>query len=311
MRKPRRWSPNCWAPIPSVGQIGEIIAGRAAGNPFFAEEITRELAERGVLVGERGGYACRTDVAEVSVPPTLQATIAARIDRLDPAAKHTLAAAAVVGSRFNPDLLASLEVDPAVDELIDADLIDQVRFTPRAEYAFRHPLIRTVAYESQLKADRARLHRLLAAAIEAREPESADQNAALIAEHFEAAGDLHAAYGWHMRAAAGRPTATSSQHDAVGSAPRTIADSLPADDPKQAAMRIAPRTMLCGTAYRVRVNVAGAHFDELRQLCIAAGDKASLAIATTGLVMDHAYQGRIREASQPGIGSHVPHRVAR
>ena len=85
---------------PSVGQIGEIIAGRAAGNPFFAEEITRELAERGVLVGERGGYTCRTDVADIGVPPTLQATIAARIDRLSPAAKQTLAAAAVIGFRF-------------------------------------------------------------------------------------------------------------------------------------------------------------------------------------------------------------------
>ena len=102
MRKPQRWSPNCSGPDPSVGQIGEVIAERAAGNPFFAEEITRDLAERGVLVGERGGYTCRTDVAEVSVPATLQATIAARIDRLGPAAKHTLAAAAVIGSRFNP-----------------------------------------------------------------------------------------------------------------------------------------------------------------------------------------------------------------
>ncbi len=286
-------------PDPSVGQIGEIIAGRADGNPFFAEEITRELAQRGVLVGERGGYACRADVAEVSVPATLQATIAARIDRLDPAAKHTLAAAAVVGSRFNPDLLASLEVDPVVDQLIAAELVDQVRFTPRAEYAFRHPLIRTVAYESQLKSDRARLHRRLAAAIEAHEPVSADQNAALIAEHLEAAGDLHAAYGWHMRAAA---WATSRDINAARRSwerAKTIADALPTEDPNQAAaMRIAPRTMLCGTAYRVRVNVADAHFDELRQLCTAAGDKASLSIGTAGMVMDHAYQGRIRAASR-------------
>ena len=66
---------------------------------------------------------------------------------------------------------------------------------------FHHPLIRTVAYESQLKSDRAQMHRRLAAAIEAGEPESADENAALIAEHLEAAGELHAAYGWHMRAA--------------------------------------------------------------------------------------------------------------
>jgi hypothetical protein len=73
-------------------------------------------------------------------------------------------------------------------------------FTPHAEYAFRHPLIRSVAYESQLKSDRAELHRRLAAAIEAREPESADQNAALIAEHLEAAGDLREAFDWYMRA---------------------------------------------------------------------------------------------------------------
>ena len=60
------------------------------------------------------------DVADVDVPATLQATIAARIDRLGPAAKHTLAAAAVIGARFDPDLLATLEVDPVVDELIAA-----------------------------------------------------------------------------------------------------------------------------------------------------------------------------------------------
>jgi hypothetical protein len=63
-------------------------------------------------------------------------------------------------------------------------------------------------------------------------------------------------------------------------------------------MRIAPRTMLCGIAYRVHMNVAGDRFDELRQLCTAAGDKASLAIAMAGLVMDHVYQDRMREASQ-------------
>ena len=79
---------------------------------------------------------------------------------------------------------------------------------------------------------------------------------------------------------------------------RRIADALPADDPDRAAMRIAPRTMLCGTAWRVHVNVAGDRFEELRELCTAAGDKASLAIAMAGLVMDHAFQGRMREASR-------------
>ena len=204
----------------------------------------------------------------------------------------------MIGSRFTPELVTALGIDPVVDELVRVELIDQVRFTPSAEYAFRHPLIRTVAYESQLKSDRAQLHRRLAAAIESREPDSADENAALIAEHLEAAGDLHAAYGWHMRAA------TWATNRDIGAArlswerARQIADALPAEDPNRAAMRIAPRTMLCGTAWRVHMNVAGARFDELRQLCTAAGDKASLAIGMAGLVMDHAFQDRLREASQ-------------
>ena len=66
-----------------------------------------------------------------------------------------------------------------VDELLGAELIDQVRFTPSAEYAFRHPLIRAVAYESQLKSDRAEWHRRVAAAIESTDPAAAEENAAL------------------------------------------------------------------------------------------------------------------------------------
>ena len=90
---------------PSVGAVGQTIAERTAGNPFFAEEMVRELAQRGVLRGNRSAYVSTVDAAEVSVPATVQATIAARIDRLNPAAKRTLSAAAVIGSRFDPGLL--------------------------------------------------------------------------------------------------------------------------------------------------------------------------------------------------------------
>ena len=94
-------------PDPSIGALGQKIAEKAAGNPFFAEEIVRELAERGVLLGETGAYISTAEVAEVSVPATLQATIAARIDRLDPAAKRTLSAAAVIGSTVQPGPLGN------------------------------------------------------------------------------------------------------------------------------------------------------------------------------------------------------------
>ena len=283
---------------PSVSELAKSIADRAAGNPFFTEEIVRDLTERGVLQGNRGALVRAVDAADMSVPATLQAAIAARIDRLDADSKQTLNAAAVIGSRFTPELVTALGVDPVVDELFRVELIDQVRFTPSAEYAFRHPLIRAVAYESQLKSDRARLHRRLAAAIEQRDPGTADENAALIAEHLEAAGELHDAYGWQMRAA------TWATNRDIGGArlswerAQAIADALPADDPGRAAMRIAPRAMLCANAWRVHENIAGDRFDELRHLCTAAGDKASLTIAMAGLVTDHVYHDRLREASQ-------------
>jgi len=281
---------------PSLAGLAETIAKRAAGNPFFAQEIVRDLAERAVLVGQRRAYACTAHVTDISVPGTLQAAIAARIDRLDPHAKRTLNAAAVVGSRFSRIQLEALGIEPALDDLVQAEVVDQVAFTPRAEYEFHHPLIRTVAYESQLKADRARLHRRVAAAIESRDPAAADENAALIAEHLEAAGDGQAAYGWHMRAATWATNRDIAAARLSWKRAQAIADALPADDPDWAAMRIAPRTMLCGTAFRVDAHVAG--FDELRRLCAAAGDNASLAIAMAGLVIDHAHQDQIRKASQ-------------
>jgi class 3 adenylate cyclase len=281
----------------SVGALGQQIAGRAAGNPFFAEEIVRDLAERRVLRGNRNAYESTTDVGEVSVPATLQATIAARIDRLDPAAKRTLSAASVIGSRFSRELLETLGIDPVLQDLVGGEFIDQIRFTGEPEYVFHHPLVRTVAYESQLKSDRAELHRRVAAAIESPDPTAAQENAALIAEHLEAAGDLHAAFGWHMRAATWATNRDIAAARLSWERATTIADALPAEDPNRAAMRIAPRTMLCGIAFRVHVNVAGARFDELRELCAAAGDKASLAIGMAGLVIDHVFQDRLRHAS--------------
>ena len=121
----------------------------------------------------RGAYVSTADVSEAKVPATLQATIAARIDRLDPNAKRTLSGAAVIGSRFDLDLLTVLGIEPVVADLVAAQFIDQVRFTRQHEYVFHHPLIRAVAYEAQLKSDCAELHRRVAAAIEQRSAGSA------------------------------------------------------------------------------------------------------------------------------------------
>lgn len=284
----------------SLHGLAEVISERAAGNPFFAEEIVRDLAERGSIGGTRGSYLLHDDVADITAPATLQAVIAARVDRLSSAAKRTLNAAAVIGSRFTPELVSALGIGPVFDELVTGELIDQIAFTPKAEYAFRHPLIRTVAYESQLKSDRAELHRRLAEMIEQRDPESADENAVLIAEHFNAAKDPHAAFTWYMRAgtwlthrdlAAAR---VSWQHA------RDVADQLPEADAERVAMRIAPRTLLCGSSWLAGGTMADTGFDELRDLATAAGDKVSLAMAMAGWVPALIVHARFAEASRLG-----------
>jgi adenylate cyclase len=284
-------------PDPSVHQLGQTIAEKAAGTPFFAEEIVRELSERGVLQGTPGAYVSKAVAAEVTVPATLQATIAARIDRLDPQAKRTLSAAAVVGSRFGANLLTELGIEPVVEDLLSAQLIDQVTFTGNPEYVFHHPLIRAVAYESQLKSDRAERHRRAATAIEVGDPASADENAALIAEHLEAAGDLQAAFDWHMRAGAWSLFRDIAAALTSWQRAKQVADRLPDDDPDRLSMRIAPRAALCGNAFRVGANVAAPGFDELRELCLAATDQRSLAIGMAAVVTGHLFDGHRSEAS--------------
>ncbi|HEY7051677.1 MAG TPA: adenylate/guanylate cyclase domain-containing protein [Mycobacterium sp.] len=281
----------------TVTGLAEHIAEKAAGNPFFAEEIVRDLAGRDVLYGNPGAYRLRGQVTDVSVPPTLQATISARIDRLTSAAKQTLSAAAVIGARFGPELLRELDIEPDLDELLAAELIDQVKFTRDGEFAFRHPLVRTVAYESQLKAARAELHRRLANLIESRNPETVDENAALIAEHLEAAGDLHAAFNWHMRAGTWLTNRDLTSARLSWEHARAIADALPADDPQRVPMRIAPRTLLCLSMFRAGGTMDDVGFEELRVLASEAGDKVSLAMAMAGQVGALIVHARFTEAS--------------
>ena len=227
-------------PHPSVRALVDHIAERASGNPFFAEELVRDLVGRGVLVGERGSYTCSDEAAKVDVPATLQAVIAARIDRLETSAKLTLNAAAVIGMRFDEELLTAVADDPNLGALVRAEIVDPVMFAPRAEYAFRHPLIQTVAYRSQLKSARAQLHRRLAAALQERDPDSMDENAALIAEHLEAAGNLPDAFAWHMRAGGWLTFRDVNAARLSWLRARRVADRLPADGTNREAMRIAP-----------------------------------------------------------------------
>jgi hypothetical protein len=138
--------------------------------------------------------------------------------------------------------------------LVAAQLVDQVKFTQVLEFAFHNPLIRAVAYEAHLRSDRADLHRRVAAAIEQQSGGSADENAALIAEHLAAAGDLQAAYEWHIRAGTWLNNRDIAAARVSWDRARQAADALPDDHLDRTAMRITPRTALCATDWRVHAD---------------------------------------------------------
>ena len=194
----------------------------------------------------------------------------------------------MIGNHFDVDTLCALLPESAstsLAELVSAELIDQIEFVPRQRYCFHHPLVRTVAYESQLSAVRARAHRRLAAAIEARGAGAVDDNAALIAAHLEAGGELVDAYRWHLRAAEWlRPRGLRAARAEWESA-RRIADGLTDDHDGVTAMRIAPRAMLISTALYVSdADGADDLYQELRDLSAQSGDLTPLALATAGLI---------------------------
>jgi adenylate cyclase len=272
----------------SLTGLSERIAHAAAGYPYFIEEIVRDLVGREVLSGSRGSYHLVGDLDEISVPATIQAVLAARIDRLPAEAKAMLNAAAVIGTRFDIETLRALRpgmVSSHLAELVAAELIDQTEFVPRQRYCFHHPLVRAVAYDSQLTATRTEAHRRLAAAIEARDSGTSDENAALIATHLEAAGEYSAAHRWHMRAAEWlRPRDLRAARGEWQSAQR-IADRLPDGGDDVMAKRIAPRTMLMSTLLYVGDDVdTHQQYLRFRDMSLTAGDVKSFAVGTAGRI---------------------------
>jgi class 3 adenylate cyclase/tetratricopeptide (TPR) repeat protein len=191
----------------SVRDLAAAIHVRTGGNPFFTEEVVRTLIESGQLAGERGSYCLVGPIDRLDVPPTVQALLAARIDRIGDLEKEVLQTAAVIGKEFTEPLLmrvcsrSGAEVQAALRTLKDAEFVYEQALYPVAEYAFKHPLTQEVALYSQLAERRKHTHATVAAALEADRADRLDENAALLAHHWEEAGDARTAVRWHRRAA--------------------------------------------------------------------------------------------------------------
>src|SRR5262249_29875192 len=191
---------------PSLAALRARVGERAGGHPVLLEELGQSLVEGGQLAGTPGAYRWVGGTADPTIPATVQSVLAARIDRLPEPAKAVLQAAAVIGREFTePVLRRVLEgtaeaLAGALGTLTRAELILEQALYPEAAYAFRHPLTHEVAYRSQLTERRRRVHARVAEALADVGAGSLDERSALLAHHWEEAGDALHALRWHARA---------------------------------------------------------------------------------------------------------------
>ena len=153
--------------------LKQMLIARTEGNPFFLEEGVQTLVETQVLVGERGDYRLAHPLASLQVPATVQAVLAARIDRLLPEEKRLLQTAAVIGTEVPFPLLQAIADMPedmlhgGLAHLQAAEFLYETSLFPERAYTFKHALTHEVAYSSLLQERRRALHARIVEAIEA------------------------------------------------------------------------------------------------------------------------------------------------
>ena len=173
----------------SLTRLKQLLIERTEGNPLFLEESARTLVETKVLLGERGRYRLGQDVDPVQMPPTVQAILAARIDRLLPEDKRLLQAASVLGKDVPVALLRAIaemsevELRQALTRLRGAEFLYEARVFPQVEYTFKHALTHDVAYGGLLDDRKTALHAAVVEAIERLRPELQVQHTDLLAHH--------------------------------------------------------------------------------------------------------------------------------
>jgi class 3 adenylate cyclase/predicted ATPase len=205
---------------PGLQPLKQLLIERTQGNPFFLEESVRTLVETQVLAGDPGAYQLEKDLPEIEVPATVQAILAARIDRLPAAEKRLLQTAAVIGNEVLLTLLQTISDLPADDlqrglsRLQAAEFLYETSLFPERIYTFKHALTQNVAYQSLLVSTRSQVHERIARVLEEQFRETVEAQPELLAHHYAEGGcPREAARQWHRAGA--RASARSAYVDAI------------------------------------------------------------------------------------------------
>ncbi|HWC06903.1 MAG TPA: AAA family ATPase [Gemmatimonadota bacterium] len=202
------------------------ILEKAQGNPFFVEEVVRSLVDDGRIVRGNSGWQVAPGPLELEVPATVQGIVLSRIDRLSEPIKGVLQCASVIGRAFGTELLSAvsdgpLDLEVALRDLENHDLIYLEKTVPVEEYSFRHVFTRDTVYRSLLKARRAALHRTVGEAIERLYADRLDEHIEALAHHFERSTDDRKAAEYLVRAGE-KATAAYSNEEAFAGLERAL-----------------------------------------------------------------------------------------
>jgi class 3 adenylate cyclase/tetratricopeptide (TPR) repeat protein len=288
---------------PSVPPLVGLVQERTGGNPFFIEEVVRALVEDGTLAGEPGHYRLVRPVEDIGVPPTVQATLGARIDRLGPIDKRLLQTASVIGRNFPTPVLVMASGVPEHDvaatlgRLCAAEFLQEVSSDPAEEHRFWHPLTREVAYRSLLRDRRVALHEAVARAIVTISVNRLDERAALIAFHFEQAENHLEAARWNDRAAG-----FAQRGDVIDAMRRWritlsyLASTVDTDEALAIGIRARNRLIRYGARTGMELDEAAQLYAEAKNLADRLQDATQLASVTFAYGSTLFFRGAVGEA---------------
>ena len=289
--------------------LKRILLDRTEGNPFFLEESVRALVETKFLTGERGSYRLEKPLGTTQVPATVQAVLAARIDRLPPEEKRLLQSAAVVGKDVPFALLQAIaeqsaeELRQRLTRLQAAEFLYETSLFPDLEYTFKHALTHEVAYGSLLQERRRALHAKIVEAIERLYPDRLSEHVELLAHHASR-GELWEKAVEYLQQAGKKAASRSAPLEAIAHFEQAL----------QALNHIPENRQTIEQAIRIRVDLGPllivtlsfaaseveANYKKARELCDRIGNTANLFPILWGLARMHDSRGELRRGQNLG-----------
>jgi class 3 adenylate cyclase/tetratricopeptide (TPR) repeat protein len=280
-----------------VPELRDLILGKAAGNPFFIEELTHSLLENGSIQKKDHQYFLSRRPSDVQVPDTIQGIIAARIDRLDESLKRIMHVASVIGREFAFRILQAItetkeELKSHLLNLQGLELIYEKRLFPELEYIFKHALIQEVAYNSLLLKRRKEIHEKIGRAIEEIYPDRLEEFYEMLAYHYSRSDNLDKACQY-LKLSGNKAMKAYSNLEAFHFYKDAIAILKQKPETEKNKKECLDVILLMAIPMRL----SGYPEDSLKfleegeKLCKELGDKKSLAIISNFIGMFHSQTG--------------------